>query len=136
MYHVNCKKLAEILGKFFFWRVSDCAFCPHTNKFFFMDTNDIKVLRNKIWYNDDRFVLQKIATLALWAILAKKMMSNFTITVVEQQICNKCCPKFFWEFFIIISSSLYDIISFVPSQRIIQNIEVVAEITRWYDGDF
>ena len=132
---VKSKKLAENLGYFCFRLVYICASCLHINKFFFVHSYDPKVLRNQIWCTNDNFFTFKIFHFDLPSKMSKKKTKKITNTFVAQQFFNKCCPKFFHEFFINISMTKNFFIFIVPSQKKIQTLKAVAKITRGYDGD-
>ena len=133
--HVKSKKNCQKFQLIFFWRVSVCASCLKVHKFFSMLTNDLKALRNKIYYTQDNFFTFKIFHFDLPPKFGKNKMRIFTNTFVAQQFFNKCCPKFFREFFINISISKIFFITVVPSQKKIKSLENLAEIKSWYDCD-
>ena len=129
------KKICQKFQLIFFWRLSVCACCPNVHHFFFMLSNDVKVLRNQICCTHDNFFTFKIFHFDLPPKFGKKKMLIFTNTFVAQQFFNKCCPKFFREFFINISISKIFFITVVPSQKKIKSLENLAEIKSWYDCD-
>ena len=133
--HVKSKKLAENLSYFFFWRVYICAFCLHINKFFFVHTYDLKAFRNQILCTGDNFFIFKIFNFDLPSKMSKKFIFIFTNTFVAQQFFNKCCPKFFCEFFINVSTSKIFFMLIVFPQKKIKTFKAVAKITRGYAGD-
>ena len=117
--HVKSKKLAENLGYFFFWRVYICASCLHINKFFSVHTYDLRVLRNQIWCTSDNFFTFKISHFDLPSKMRKSFEKNFTNIFVAQQFFNKCCPKFFYEFFINVSTTkIFFIFIVIPQKQI------------------